>query len=115
MSSQKEVPCPSLEFRLVNRLHGVPSGEIVEAKLTCVAILDPDLSNQNDLLPDGGSDVTPSDLAIDENTTIYELAQVIENNARTDNGRSIAFHSADSKQVRLVFVFGVTVVYSHFS
>lgn len=24
----KDIPCPSLEFRLVNSLHGVPSGEI---------------------------------------------------------------------------------------
>ncbi len=28
-----EIPCPSLEFRLVNRLHGVPSGEIGESEL----------------------------------------------------------------------------------
>eukprot|EP00581_Thalassiosira_minuscula_P004174 CAMPEP_0183742562 /NCGR_PEP_ID=MMETSP0737-20130205/64763_1 /TAXON_ID=385413 /ORGANISM="Thalassiosira miniscula, Strain CCMP1093" /LENGTH=465 /DNA_ID=CAMNT_0025978149 /DNA_START=170 /DNA_END=1565 /DNA_ORIENTATION=- len=39
--SEKNIPCPSLEFRLVNRLHDVTAGEIVEAKLNCVAILDP--------------------------------------------------------------------------
>ncbi|KAL7427497.1 hypothetical protein ACHAXH_001730 [Discostella pseudostelligera] len=37
----RKIPCPSLEFRIVNRLHDVESGEIVEAKLDCVAILDP--------------------------------------------------------------------------
>ena len=36
-----DIPCPSLEFRIVNRLHDVKAGEIVEAKLDCVAILDP--------------------------------------------------------------------------
>ena len=34
------IPCPSLEFRIVNRLHDIKAGEIVEAKLDCVAILD---------------------------------------------------------------------------
>eukprot|EP00804_Cyclotella_cryptica_P011574 CCRYP_012084-RB/>CCRYP_012084-RB protein AED:0.04 eAED:0.04 QI:630/1/1/1/1/0.66/3/74/465 len=34
------IPCPSLEFRLVNRLHDIDDGEIVEARLDCVAILD---------------------------------------------------------------------------
>ncbi|KAL7475854.1 hypothetical protein ACHAW6_001753 [Cyclotella cf. meneghiniana] len=38
------IPCPSLEFRLVNRLHDVDDGEIVEARLDCVAILDSKLS-----------------------------------------------------------------------
>jgi hypothetical protein len=36
----QNIPCPSLEFRIVNRLHDVKAGEIVEAKLDCVAIID---------------------------------------------------------------------------
>lgn len=30
LSIADEIPCPSLEFRLVNRLHDTPSGEIGE-------------------------------------------------------------------------------------
>ena len=34
-TNHNNIPCPSLEFRLVNRLHDISSGEIVEAKLSC--------------------------------------------------------------------------------
>ncbi|KAL7528292.1 hypothetical protein ACHAXR_004906 [Thalassiosira sp. AJA248-18] len=89
------IPCPSLEFRLVNRLHGVPSGEIVEAKLDCVAILDPKLSKTNKSLPNDTSTIPEEDDSMSMITTIAELAQALESRAAT---RSIAFHSTGSKQ-----------------
>jgi len=98
---QKDIPCPSLEFRLVNRLHDVPSGEIVEAKLTCVAILDPKLSKQNnDTPPDNNnSDMSPAgQLKVNDKTTIGELAKVIMDNDSRRANRHLDFHSTDSKQ-----------------
>mmetsp|Transcript_23512 Transcript_23512/g.42470 ORF Transcript_23512/g.42470 Transcript_23512/m.42470 type:complete len:570 (+) Transcript_23512:20-1729(+) len=92
---EKDIPCPSLEFRLVNCLHGVPSGEIVNAKLDCVAILDPKLSKWNKTLQINDNDTQS---VVDEKTTISELAKVLrDTNSKTPN-RTIAFHSADSKQ-----------------
>jgi len=98
-SDDKGIPCPSLEFRLVNRLHDVPSGEIVEANLACVAILDPKLSQLNKILPDSdGTHNTHSQLKVDEKTTIAELAKVLRDTDSKTANRSLAFHSADSKQ-----------------
>jgi hypothetical protein len=36
----KKIPCPVLEFRVVNRLFGEPGGEIMDAALSCVANVD---------------------------------------------------------------------------
>lgn len=96
-SDEDSIPCPSLEFRLVNRLHDVPSGEIVEAKLDCVAILDPKLAKLNNaLIPNNGVINSPN--KVDEKTTMAEFAQVLRDaNTKTAN-RSLAFHSSDSKQ-----------------
>jgi hypothetical protein len=33
-------PCPILEFRLVNRMHNIPGGEIVDARINVVASID---------------------------------------------------------------------------
>lgn len=95
MGGDSDIPCPSLEFRLVNRLHGVPSGEIVEANLDCVAILDPKLSKLNKSLPNDTSIAPEGQLKVNEKTTIAELAKALDSKAAT---RSIAFHSTGSKQ-----------------
>lgn len=95
--ADKHIPCPSLEFRLVNRLHGVPSGEIVEAKLDCVAILDPKLAKLNKTTKSNveASSGQENQLKIDEGTTIAELAKALNSRAAT---RTLAFHSTGSKQ-----------------
>lgn len=90
-----QIPCPSLEFRLVNRLHGVPAGEIVEAKLDCVAILDPKLSKLNKAFTNDAGNTPEGQLKVNEATTIGELAKVLNSKAAT---RSLAFHSTGSKQ-----------------
>ncbi|KAL7432653.1 hypothetical protein ACHAXM_003213 [Skeletonema potamos] len=114
------IPCPSLEFRLVNRLHDISSGEIVEAKLNCVAILDPKLCNddvldsvkQNEssaVLTNPNSNNTasssppPPQVQINEQTTISEFAKVLEQNESNNiaTSRGLAFHSSDSKQPRI--------------
>lgn len=95
--NKDNIPCPSLEFRLVNRLHDVPSGEIVEAKLDCVAILDPKFSQLNKGLANGDTK-EPGQTKVNDKTTIAELAKVLRDaDTRTAN-RSLAFHSTDSKQ-----------------
>ena len=96
--SEEGIPCPILDFRLVNRLHDVPSGEIVEAKLDCVAILDPKVARQDGLLPNSDVHATHSTLGINEKTTIAELAQVLHDTNTKRATRSLAFHSANSKQ-----------------
>ena len=139
MANQDNIPCPSLEFRLVNRLHDVPSGEIgkcracrlsiilfkclwfvichsnthpsivernnnahiVEAKLTCVAILDPKLTKSNNTTPpdNNNSDTSPAgQLKVNDKTTIGELAKVIMDNDHRRANRHLDFHSTDSKQ-----------------
>ena len=35
-----ELPCPVLEFRIVNRMHNIPGGEIVDARVGVVASID---------------------------------------------------------------------------
>jgi hypothetical protein len=35
-----KLPCPILEFRLVNRMHNIPGGEIVDARISVVASID---------------------------------------------------------------------------
>ena len=35
-----KLPCPMLEFRLVNRMHNIPGGEIVDARINVVASID---------------------------------------------------------------------------
>lgn len=35
-----KLPCPILEFRLVNRMHNIPGGEIVDARINVVASID---------------------------------------------------------------------------
>jgi len=104
-NDDEDIPCPSLEFRLVNCLHGVPSGEIVEAKLDCVAILDPKYSKLNSKTDNDNinNNNTPADrqlnFNVNEKTTMAELAKVLQNtNSKTANNRTLAFHSADSKQ-----------------
>jgi hypothetical protein len=48
-----QLPCPILEFRLVNRMHNIPGGEIVDARVNVVASIDS--ANVSSLLPiDGG-------------------------------------------------------------
>jgi hypothetical protein len=42
-------PCPILEFRLVNRMHSVPGGEIVDARVNVVASID--ASNLTSIVP----------------------------------------------------------------
>jgi len=101
MPDDKGIPCPWLEFRLVNRLHDAFAGEIVNAKLSCVAILDPEGFNSDIDAPTNNDNTEPSRQHdrvenISGITTITELAQVLrDTNART---RDIAFHSAESKQ-----------------
>jgi hypothetical protein len=114
------IPCPSLEFRLMNRLHGIVNGEIVEAKLNCVAILDPKLCNEdilesvnksknaNDpssILPDNNdnNNSLASPPIINEQTTISELAKVLEQQSQThkSNNKVFTFHAHDSKQPRI--------------
>lgn len=93
--SEEGIPCPILDFRLMNRLHDVPAGEIVEAKLDCVAILDPKVANDVDA--DSDVHATHSTLGINEKTTIAELAQVLHD-TNSKRARSLDFHSANSKQ-----------------
>lgn len=116
------IPCPSLEFRLMNRLHGIVNGEIVEAKLNCVAILDPKLCNEdilesvnksknaNDpssILSDNNNGSSSNSVAsspiINEQTTISELAKVLEQQSQThkSNNKVFTFHAHDSKQPRI--------------
>jgi hypothetical protein len=117
-TNHNNIPCPTLEFRLVNRLHDITSGEIVEAKLNCVAILDPKLCNEDVLdsvkqnepsaLPNpenngnndnsaasSSSSPPPPQVQINEQTTISELAKVLK------HSRGLAFHSSDSKHPRI--------------
>ena len=107
------IPCPSLEFRLVNRLHDVPSGEIVEAKLDCVAILDPNVSKTIDVKPTDsdrqGVSCAPASPqhTINEKTTIEELAQVLMDTNTRKATRSIAFHSSNSKQPHMFTNLGL--------
>lgn len=97
--SDTGIPCPSLEFRLVNRLHDTPSGEIVEANLACVAILDPKVSQLNEALPNSDDiNNTLSQFKVNEKTTVAELAKVLRDADTRQATRSLAFHSADSKQ-----------------
>lgn len=92
-----DIPCPSLEFRLVNRLHGVPSGEIVEAKLECVAILDPKIAQ---LSSQGSSNERgETDSVINADSTVAELITALREQDRPTT--SLAFHSADSKEPRV--------------
>jgi len=105
------IPCPSLEFRLVNRLHDVPSGEIVEAKLDCVAILDPKVSKITLPTDSLGGDVSSASASpqhtINEKTTIEELAQVLKDTNTRKATRSIAFHSSNSKQPHMFTKLGL--------
>jgi hypothetical protein len=97
--SDDHIPCPSLEFRLMNRLHGVPQGEIVEAKLDCVAILDPNTSDPA-TMPIGSNPISPArgHHVVSEKSTVAELAKVLmEANAKTAK-RNLHFHSTNSKQ-----------------
>ncbi|KAG7353710.1 inward rectifier potassium channel [Nitzschia inconspicua] len=41
----EKIPCPVLEFRVVNRLFAEPGGEIIDATLNCVANVDADDTN----------------------------------------------------------------------
>mmetsp|Transcript_31890 Transcript_31890/g.60994 ORF Transcript_31890/g.60994 Transcript_31890/m.60994 type:complete len:597 (+) Transcript_31890:169-1959(+) len=101
MPDYQNIPCPSLEFRLVNRLHDAFSGEIVNAKLTCVAILNPKISDSDIDASTNNDNTEPSprhdrDKDMNGITTINELAQVLrDTNART---RDLTFHSTESKQ-----------------
>lgn len=93
------IPCPSLEFRIVNRLHAVPQGEIVEAKLDAVAILDPKMGQVKKSLTshDTGSS-TRAHLNVNKDTTIAELAKVLEKTGGRKGKRSVNFFSTNSKQ-----------------
>ena len=50
--SETKLECPILEFRLVNRMHNVPGGEIVDSRVNVVASIDEaNVSSQ----PSGGA------------------------------------------------------------
>mmetsp|Transcript_4007 Transcript_4007/g.7453 ORF Transcript_4007/g.7453 Transcript_4007/m.7453 type:complete len:570 (-) Transcript_4007:111-1820(-) len=101
---EKNIPCPSLEFRLVNRLHDVTAGEIVEAKLNCVAILDPNQrqstkeESSTTVSNNDSSSTKQGQLKVSEQTTVGELAKVLRDTDARIAARQLAFHSADSKQ-----------------
>ncbi|CAB9512074.1 expressed unknown protein [Seminavis robusta] len=40
-SSDHRIPCPVLEFRIFNRMDSIPGGEIIDATLNMVAVIDP--------------------------------------------------------------------------
>jgi len=94
----KDIPCPSLEFRLVNCLHGIPAGEIVEAKLDCVAILDPKYSkmNNNPTIHNFNSDDDTQSI-ISETTTIADFHEILKQQTNS-KAPGFAFHSINSKQ-----------------
>mmetsp|Transcript_14695 Transcript_14695/g.30798 ORF Transcript_14695/g.30798 Transcript_14695/m.30798 type:complete len:538 (+) Transcript_14695:488-2101(+) len=113
--NDKNIPCPSLEFRLMNRLHDVKAGEIVEAQLNCVGILDPKYC-QGDVMDtiatkydEVQSSDSSDDLKVNEKTTVAELAAVLHSQAQSGKGPShrrtetkgFAFHSSESKQPRV--------------
>lgn len=91
-----DIPCPMMEFRLVNRLHGTPSGEIVEAKLDCVAILDPKVAKAQKDMNKEEADKSVDQLEVDENTTMGEMVSALADTKTAVRG--IAFHSTDSKK-----------------
>lgn len=97
-NTENDIPCPSLEFRLVNRLHGVPQGEIVEARLDCVAILDPKIAQLNQSSSNDGGGHAKDQVKVNENTTIAELAKVLQETSAKRAKRGINFHSAGSKK-----------------
>jgi len=105
MPDNKNTPCPSLEFRLVNRLHDTFSSQIVNAKLSCVAILDPKISDSDIDAPTNNDNTEPSpqhdhDEDIHGITTITESVPVLrDTNAKN---RDLAFHSAESKQPLMI-------------
>lgn len=97
-NTENDIPCPSLEFRLVNRLHGVPQGEIVEARLDCVAILDPKIAQLNQSSSNDGGGHAKDQVKVNENTTIAELAKVLQETSAKRAKQGINFHSAGSKK-----------------
>ena len=109
--NNNNIPCPSLEFRLVNRLHDVSNGEIVEAKLHCVAILDPKFCHEDVLdsvklvestPPNTEDNHATTQVRINEQTTISELAEVLgQEESNNIARRGLAFFSSDSKLPRI--------------
>lgn len=73
-------------------------GKKVEAKLDCVAILDPKFSRLNKDLPGSNDNIIPGQLNVDDKTTIAELAKILRDADTKTANRSINFHSTDSKQ-----------------
>merc|ERR1712048_1323116 len=59
------IPCPILEFRCINELYNKVGGEVFDATLNCVAILNPAAPNgiENDI-----ADLTLSDHSIIDQT-----------------------------------------------
>ena len=110
------IPCPLLEFRIVNRLHDIKAGEIVEAKLDCVAILDHlhselssgdvdnstpgQLRTKQRSMPSIRKSLSDSPInrshAIKQRSSFAELANAIrEANKKEERD---AFHDPDSKE-----------------
>merc|ERR1712232_1226512 len=72
-------------------------GEIVEAKLECVAILDPKIAQ---LSSQGSSNERgETDSVINADSTVAELITALREQDRPTT--SLAFHSADSKEPRV--------------
>ena len=81
----KRIPCPVLEFRIVNRLFGVTGGEIMDATLNVVANVDAD-------------DDSDSLQRICEFSVRSRPRSIISNDSSSDNGSSSAseFFRVDS-------------------
>ena len=97
-NKERGIPCPSLEFRLVNRLHDIPSGEIVEAKLEVIAILNPNVSSKNNTLQNSDFLSTPNTLGVTEKSTLAELVRALQDTNTRKATRSLNFHSSNSKR-----------------
>jgi hypothetical protein len=82
-AGKKKIPCPVLEFRIVNRLFNDMGGEIIDATLNVVASIDTDETDANQLdRTDTSSSVSSSRLEIDVFGSLHSHDGTQESNNR---------------------------------